>query len=296
MSIRYQLVKNISQAYILNNLLNLTFPPFDKKTKTLKVQEPMLGVVARDDDKIIGAIIFEAVSQIRNPEILSFFVEKEYRNKGVGSELFTMANKVITKANIREPLVFFRSNWKAAEKTAHLLKKHGWTTPVPVFQVYKSSIREFSKVKWPSDTTLPEPYQLVNYAEIKTQQKIVIQDALKEKKIPHYLFPFHKENYIQQTVSSFLLYEGSISGWLIGYRNTAESVEYNNLFLFPEHRKKITLPMVMLHNAISKQLQENIPEGIWIIQASNTKMIAYIERYFAAAIKKKEIMLKSVKK
>ncbi len=296
MSIRYQLVKNISQAYILNHLLNLTFPPFDKKTKTLKVQEPMLGGIARDDDKIIGAIIFEAISKSRNPEILSFFVKKEYRDKGIGSELFSMANKVIAKANINEPLIFFRSSWKAAEKTSHLLKKHGWTTPVPVFQVYKSSIREFSKVKWPSDTTLPEPYKMIKYAEVTPEQKAEIQNALKEKQIPYYLFPFHKEKYIQQSVSSFLLYNGDIAGWLIGYRNTADSVEYNNLFLYPQHRKKITLPMVMLHNAISAQLQENIPEGIWIIQSSNKKMIAYIERYFEAAIKKKEIMLKSIKK
>ncbi len=296
MSIQYQLVKNISQAYILNNLLNLTFPPFDKKTKTLKVQEPMLGVIARDDEKIIGTVIFEAVSKSRNPEILSFYVKKEYRDKGIGSELFNMANKVITKANIKEPLIFFRSSWRASDKTAHLLKKHGWTTPVPIFQVYKSSIREFSKVKWPSDTALPKPYQLINYSEIAENQKEEIQNAFKDNQIPFYLHPFHKEKHIQKSVSSFLLHEGKIAGWLIGYRNTLDSVEYNNLFLFPEHRKKITLPMVMLHNAISTQLQENIPEGIWLIQSSNRKMIAYIERYFDAAIKKKEIMLKSIKK
>lgn len=298
MSIRYQFSKDVSIPYVLRDLKHLTFPPFERKVASSNISGPLLCIQALNEaGEIIGVSLAEANSAKPFSEIISLYVRPDYQNQGIGLKLLDMITKAALTRNQDEARLFFRSNWNTRQKLEHLLNKLGWADPKAIMKIYKSHIREFAKVKWPLLTQLPSDYAISLWADMTEEDHSFIIDKMKEDATDPFLSPLINTKNIEKSNSLILRFKGLPAGWLIVYRNGMDSLEYNNLNILKAHRKYPRIPMLLLHRAVSIQLEKNIPECIWVVSKNHPQMLTFMERFFKDAIlEKMDVMMSYYKK
>ena len=285
MAIQYQFSKEVTIPYVLRELKHLTFPPFERKVTSSNISEPLLCVQAiNKHHEIVGVTLAEADISKPFSEVISLYVRPDYQNQGIGSKLLEMIRKACMVKNEKEVRLFYRSNWNTREKLEHMLQNLGWSDPEIIMEIYKSHIRAFAKVKWPVLTELPDDYSITFWVDMTEEDQQFITKQMQQEKTDPYLSPLANTRNIEKSNSLLLRHQGNPAGWLISYRNSKDSVEYNNLHIFKAHRKNPRIPMLMLHKAITIQLEKNIPEAIWVIGKHHKQMIGYIQRYFGEAI------------
>ncbi len=295
MAIQYQFSKEITIPYVLRELKHLTFPPFERKVASSNISGSLLCVQAVNmRHEIVGVTLAEADTSKPFSEVISLFVRQDYQNQGIGSKLLEMIVKACLAKHPNEVRLFYRSNWNTRAKLEKMLQKLGWSEPRIIMEIFKSHIREFAKVKWPVLTNLPDGYSISYWVDMSDEDRQFIITRMQQEKTDPYLSPITNTKNIEKSNSLILRYEGNPAGWLISYRNGMDSLEYNNLHIFKAHRKNPRIPMLMLHKAITIQLEKNIPEGIWVIGKHHKRMIGYIQRYFNEAILDNQHVMVSV--
>ena len=285
MAIQYQFSKEVTIPYVLRELKHFTFPPFERKVASTQIKEPLLCILALNDNKeIVGVSLADSDTAKPFSEIISLYVRPDYQNQGIGSKLLEMMGKACLAKEHNEVRMFYRSNWNTRKKVEHILDKLGWAKPEIIMEIFKSHIREFAKVKWPVLTSLPDGYSITLWVDLTEEDQQVIASHMQQEKTDPYLSPLSNTRNIEKSNSLILRYKGNPVGWLVSYRNGMDSLEYNNLHIFKAHRKNPRMPMLLLHRAISIQLEKNIPESIWVIGKHHKQMISYIHRFFGEAI------------
>ena len=83
MPIQFQPLSNKNKA----KFKKMTFPIYVNSIIKMKIGKEIFGMTVEESDFPIGLILAEPKRSIKEVKILSIFLEKKYRDKGVGKEL-----------------------------------------------------------------------------------------------------------------------------------------------------------------------------------------------------------------
>ncbi|HYX08958.1 MAG TPA: GNAT family N-acetyltransferase [Bacteroidales bacterium] len=280
MNIKYQLSTNVTLDYAFANLAYMTFPDIRKKAVSHNYKNPLLGVVARDEQKVAGLLLAEFDKKHIVSEIITLYVKPEYRKTGIGSTLLKHAQKALFSSGYKELHIVYWSNWKYSGTVVNLLDKLGWEKPENLMKIYKTNRKKQEKIKWPASLELPAGYEIFFWKDLTLEERRQLKESQQQTPwIDPGFDPFKNERHIETLNSIGLKYQGNIIGWIITYRNQPDSVEYNNLFIHPEYRAGLTVPVYLLKESIGLQLKSGPENFIWIIGEGNTGMHIFAARY-----------------
>jgi GNAT superfamily N-acetyltransferase len=284
-------------SYLLSQYNRYTFPRVSEKVKTMNINDPLVAVIAKTGDTIAGMAVAEFDKAKSHSEIISLFVDKEHRKKGIGSRLVSYITRALASRGYSEARIYYRTDWESKGFISRLVEREKWTSPLTLMHIFKSSIAHKDEVKWTHDRNLPEGMQIVQWDGIDEKLKTDLEQQISIEKIVHpYLSPFINKERIETMNSVGLLYKSSIIGWNITYRIDKDTIEYNNLFVRKEYRKFATLPIALLNSSVQIQFSSNIPWFIWIIDSADRRMLSFIYRRIGPFIDSDVLVMQTSKK
>lgn len=288
----FQIATNITYNHVVQNIEHLTFPPFQKKIRSMPIQEPYTGVWALKENKMMGIVLAETNNRGIS-ELFSFFVLPKYRNKGIGNQLLTILQDTLRNKGIKALRSRYWSNWGSIVAVEKMLRSHGWELPQVIRTIAHTSINAYPAVNWPR-FIFSSDYEIVNWGTITTEDKDHLRTLLANGQISSGFTPFQHEDQIFLPVSLGLRYQGKIVGWNIAYSFNSETLEHNNLFVLPEIRNR-GLALKLLHDSLSLQYKLKIPKVTWLLNEDNKLAKKVIGRLTNEHIEKKIVVRASQK-
>jgi GNAT superfamily N-acetyltransferase len=294
---KFQLSTDITLSYLLSEYDKYTFPNLRDKMKTMDIIDPLLAILVKSEDIIVGLAIAEFDRSKNYSEILSLYINKEHRRKGLGSKLVYYISRVLAKAGFDEARMYFRSNWESKGFIYKLVEKDKWTTPVTLMHIFKSNLEYKDKVIWTQDLHLPEGIRIELWSEINKKYKEALKQLIEnDKSIPQYLSPFINTDKIENLNSVGLTKEAEIIGWNIIYRINKDTLEYNNLFIRSEYRTNIKLAIALINRSVQLQIKNNITNFLWIIDSADLRMLNFIYRKIGHLVDSDILVMQTTKK
>jgi GNAT superfamily N-acetyltransferase len=286
---------NMTLEFVMENLEKYTFPSIHKQIHAVEITNPIIAVSARKDGDLIGMCLVNYEPEMSHCEIISFYIEPRFRDQGLGSLLLEKTERILEHKGFEQVRTFFWSSWESVESTRHMLKKQEWEEPVKLMQLFRTDIEGLKKIPWRENVDIPEDYAIVPWSWISPYEKKIIreeQDFLAF--YPEHLSPFLNQNKIDYHNSIALKYKGKVVGWHMSYWYSPTTLEYSNLFIRKEHRTGMKVPLEMIRRASMMQIEQGVPEVIWLVGLENPNLEEYFESKFGEWCKKIEIF-RSVK-
>ncbi len=265
--------------------------------KTMEIIDPLMAILVKSEDVIAGLAIAEFDRNKNYSEILSLYIDKEHRRKGLGSKLVYYINRVLARAGFDEARMYFRSDWESKGFIYKLVEKDNWTTPVTLMHIFKSNLAYKDKVIWTEDLHLPEEIKIELWRDINRKYKDALKQLIEnDKSVPQYLSPFINTGKIEPINSVGLIKKNEIIGWNIIYRINNDTLEYNNLYIRREYRTNIKLPIALISTSVKLQIKNNITNFIWLIDNSDLRMLNFIYRKIGHLIDSDILVMQASKK
>lgn len=269
----------ISLKEIIDKYEHFTFPNIRKKAINVGLLDPLLSVIARRNDKIAGMVIAEFNKHKPAAEIVSLYIDPQYRNKGLASRLLKLTEENLAKSGYKRARMILWSNWNSFELGKRLLNKNGWSHLFEIMIIVRATIDSSAELNWElTDDVLINQYEILPWVNISSQlKKELATDQERNNIFPPYLSPFQKENKIEKQCSLGVVMKGIIIGWNICYRQNRDTVEYNNLFIREEYRKS-GLAQHLILKSVKLQRENNIPNIIGVFDVENVPVYEWYSK------------------
>ena len=297
MDYKFQLSPNITLSYLLSEYEKYTFPNIRDKMKTMDIIDPLLAITVKSENIIVGLAIAEFNRSKSFSEILSLYINKEHRHKGLGRKLVYYISRALAQAGFEEARIYFRSNWESKGFIDKIVETENWTTPVTLMHIFKSNMDYKDKVIWTQDLHLPEGIRIEIWRDINKKYKDELKQRIEyDKFIPQYLSPFKNTDKIENLNSVGLIKRNEIIGWNIIYRINKDTLEYNNLFIQKKYRKNIILPIALISRSVKLQIKNNITNFVWLVDNSDMRMLNFVYRKIGHLIDSDVLVMQTTKK
>ncbi len=277
----YKASFNMTIEFVRENLEKYTFPNIRKQIQSIDIKNPILAVSVRKDNNIVGLCIAEFDDSKSYSEIISFYIEPEFRNEGIGQELLNKTEQILSQKGFREVRTYFWSSWESTESTKHILEKQEWSEPEKLMHVFRTDIARVSNIPWRDNVILPEGYEIIPWSWVSPDEKKEIKDE--QEFMPFFsesFSPFYHEDRLAYYTSLGLKYNDKVIGWLLTYWNSPATIEYNNVFIRQEFRLGIKIPLEMIRIASMKQVEQNVPDILWSVGEENSLLEQYLDKKF----------------
>ncbi len=278
---RYHLSLDMTVAAAVREYEPLTFPSIRKQAQARRITEPLVTMAASHQGHFIGLALAEVRPAGDLARVLSLFVAPEHRRRGVGDTLLAHLEHALAREGCTEVMLAYRSDWPSVPAIERLLQRHGWTPPQTRMLICKASTERIVEAPWLDRASLPAGFTLFPWSELTPQEREAIQRRQEtEGWYPPVLTPFQEEERLEPLNSVGLRYKGRVVGWMITHRTAPDTIQYTSLFVEPELQGQgRALPL--LAEAIRRQVAvgDEVPYGIFQVEAENEVMIKFVNRY-----------------
>ena len=280
--IKYQLA-NISVAQVIDQFNILTFPRLDQQIKVTKFNEPLVIVVAKNQQQYIGAIILETHPN-GVAKIVSWYVLPPFRNLGIGKELLSRSEKLLRKNKFNSIHGEYRSDWKSISAFEHILQTRKWEEPKIKVYLCKSSMDVILKAPWMNKLSLPKGMELFLWKNITQEEKNeILHKKQTQNWYPEHLSPFQHENRMDLATSIGLKFQGKIVGWMITHRLKADTAEFTAAFIDQDLAggglRKQSLFLPVLAKSLHYLREDGAKYGIWQMQVDNPSIHKFVDKF-----------------
>jgi len=278
--IKYQWVFNLNPANICE-YNDLTFPSIQKRWQTFKQRGKLLGVAAFSAETMVGLVITECIANTTSAEIISLFVDPDYRHQGIGTNLVQCLEKGLVKLGCNSVEVKYKTTKITNKAFEPLLKNCNWAKPETKTILGMGTTETFAKAPWLRKYKLSPDFTIFPWQELTDEDRQQIQTRQAEKPwYPEILSPFHPDPRLETLNSLGLSYRGKILGWIINHRVAADTIRYSVLFVAPEIQGS-GKGMVLLAESIRLQLNSSITYAKSAVQIHNKPMLRIVRRHLS---------------
>ncbi len=262
---------------------SLTFPLFRTKMRTLTSEGSLVAIGASNSKKPIGLVLAEILPDSHCAQILSIFVLPSHRRQGVGTALLNyLERELVIRGCTEFELLCELDNFKVQSQLfplEALLRKCNWNF-FNTDLVYRSNLATIFKAPFMRKKNyLPSDMHIFSWEEITSKERLTIEQTQRKKFwIKETLYPFKYEENFEPLNSLGLRYQGEVVGWMLTERISVDTILYRCMFVRKD-LQKMGRGIALLVEAIKRQNQANIPNGIWEVNHKNTLMIRFIDRY-----------------
>tara|TARA_B100000315_G_scaffold162395_2_gene150841 strand:- start:4224 stop:5114 length:891 start_codon:yes stop_codon:yes gene_type:complete len=250
MPIQFQPLSNKNKA----KFKKMTFPIYVNSIIKMKIGKEIFGMTVEESDFPIGLILAEPKRSIKEVKILSIFLEKKYRDKGVGKELIRHFINYIKTLGCQKIKIVYEQGRKYSQIINKLAKGASFSPEKVRGIMCRCLGSKLRKAPWLQKQLLPSSFQLFPWKEITSSQKIFIKDQyLHLESFPEMLNPFHDKQIIEYLNSLGLLYDNEVVGWQINHRIAEDTIRYTAMYV-REDLQKFGLAIPLMIESIRKHI------------------------------------------
>lgn len=279
---------NLLDAGAATAYTGLTFPIFHKALAKVSATGPAMAVGYQAFGAPMGLII-AYMDENKKAEILSIFVDKCCRNRGVATALLERMEAELVRCGCGELHVCYKRDSANVPALERILKKTGWGGPRPYFLTCKVQGREnvdgLMQADWMNGHRLSPDFELFPW------QEATKEDHEKAAEIAGNLRVAEGVVFLEDGIfdplkfdplnSLGLRYRGSVIGCMLTQRIGEGMMRYDNMFVAQEFLRS-DKGIVMTAEAIRRQyaVDRDIPTvgAVWRSRVVNVPMIRFIKR------------------
>ena len=259
----------------------LTFPSIQKRWQTFKQRGKLLGVAAFSAQTMVALVITECIANTNTAEIISLFVEPDYRHQGIGTNLIQYLEKGLIKAGCNLLLVNYKATRITDTEFEPLLKHCGWEQPETKMVLGMGTTETISKAPWLREYKLSSDFAIFPWQELTDKDREQIETSQAEQPwYPKILSPFHRDPRLEPLNSLGLRYQEKVVGWMINHRVASDTIRYSILFVAKEIQRS-GKGMVLLAESIRLQLDSSVPYSKFAVQIQNQPMLHIVRRHLS---------------
>ncbi|MFQ5814436.1 MAG: GNAT family N-acetyltransferase [Anaerolineae bacterium] len=230
------------------------------------------------EGQFIGLTLGEIRPDGASAEMLSLFVAREHRRRGVGTTLLAHLEKALTRMGCRYVDLVYRSDWPCVAAIERLLHRRGWASPQTRALIGKTDRERMAEALRLHQFRLPDGFAIFPWSEITPQERQEIQQRQEtEQWYPPVLAPFQEEDRIEPLNSLGLRYQGRVVGWMITHRTAPDTIQYTSLFVQKEFQS-LGRAIPLLMESIRRQVSSEVPYAIFMVDVENDPTVKLVYR------------------
>lgn len=274
--------QDLSNLILLNRVtiqpyLHLTYPIWRTRLQQPEYKESIMAIGVEIDSQPVGLAIANIAFHTKKAQILSIYVQPEYRQQGIGGSLLRSLSQQLQMSGCRQLEIRYTASATtiALEK---LLTEQGWSIPQPKMLVCYSIAERMKQAPWLYSYHLPATFSIFPLVELTSQEyQIIQQKQALSPWYPEMLSPFRGDLPVEPLNSLGLRYQGEVVGWMATHRIAPNTIRYSSLFV-RQDLQKMGRAIPLIASAIKLQLQSNIPYYICAAEVGNQSMVKFVRR------------------
>lgn len=253
----------------------LTFPSYQQQLQQLKSSTIAIGASLMQQP--IGLALAEIIDG-GSAKVLSIFVKERYRNMGIGTALLAKLEAKLLEQGCNKVELIYMSDKPSTTALEKLLTKLDWERPKSRMLVCKSTTAKIATAPWLHRYKLASAYTLLPWVDLVPRHKQkIFQQQQQQEWYPESLNPFNNSNLLEPLNSFCLFYHKDVVGWMITHRINPNTIRYTSLFVRKD-LQKMGRAIPMLAEAIRRQVDSDVVNGIWTVAQENDRMTEFVKR------------------
>lgn len=224
----------------------------------------MIAVGAEFNSIPIGLGIMVKEPQDRTVRLVSLYIAKEHRHKGVGSAILDMLERELLKEteSLYNQIMTRVPSSPTSQWFEKMLLKRNW---IIEGEIIGGKIPHDAKMDWVHKKwQIPKDFEIFKWKDLTEEERNYIQEKGKnENWYPSNLSPFWDEATIEYFNSLGLRYRGGrVVGWIMTHRIMPDTILYTPLFVDPT-LKSASLGLILLAESMRMHLALPYPPIIY---------------------------------
>lgn len=254
---------------------SLTFRYLLPLLEQIGQESEVCAVGAATADEAVGLVVARLHCTTRSAEIMSIYIKKPYRRKGIGMALMKALEQYIDQSGCNHLRLSYVAGKSITPVFEAFLRNQSWNEPKLQSYIYTVDFK-ISEAPWLITAGLPKDVSLFKWSELTPSERDDIQT------LPDigFLSPLRSAEKIEFLNSLGLRAHGKVIGWCIVHRAAPDTLLYNSLYVQGQYQS-LGCAFIMLTEAIRLQLEAGIPKGMFAVNLQTPQMLSIAERWLA---------------
>lgn len=273
----------------------MTFPRFRSRLRELGPESPVAAVGLTEAAEATEAIPVGLALAVcgtedgRAADLLSLYVNPNYRGRGLGRRLLTAMEDQLEQRGMHRLNTVYMTRLPHLEAYEAVLRANGWSEPRRRMYVFRTDRDHLEQAEWfHFFETPPAGVSIVPWTEISVEAREELRQAIASPAsvLPQDVNPFLFEGVgidgsPQEPALSFGCVRGNeIIGWHLAHRIGSDAVRFSCSFIRPDLQEQ--LPLLTLWRHAFQQLgRHGYVHVSWAIAPHHEEMLRFNEHLLA---------------
>jgi GNAT superfamily N-acetyltransferase len=263
----------------------MTFPRLIGLLNKLNDDPRILAVEAKREEEAVGLALAFIRPDRHSAKVLSLFVKREHRNRGIGANLLAHLEGIAKEQGCMRLSMTYFDSLPAAAALQKVLERSGWSPPELCFIELKAYGEFVVQSEWVwKQRPLPQGFEIFRWTDLTEEDRQSILRRQQEKPwYPRNFSPFKeerfepldrlglrdqsegdgwminafKEDQFEPLNSLGLRYQGEVVGWMITHRVNPDTIRYT-LFFVDESVRNPSAVFMLVTESIRLQCQSEL--------------------------------------
>lgn len=237
-----------------------------------------LGMEAGSQCEPVGLVVLELDFSRAQGCMQVMFITPEHRHRGLATALLREAQARCQQLQLNSINCAYYSGKSITPALEAWLGKTGWHAPQLEANVFHID-RSVAAAPWLRTGSLPAGLRLLPWIDIDRQERERLA-TLSPQPYPPFLSPFKTFAPLDGSISLAVQSEEGVEGWAIAYRLEAKTVLYDAVYISPRYQQT-GIALMMLASSIRRQLETDIPYGMFTVNTETPAMFRLSRRWIA---------------
>jgi GNAT superfamily N-acetyltransferase len=257
---------------------HMTFPAYRAVLDFDPVRPAPVLVGAMADGAAIGLALAAIASRGTDSELLSMYVEPNYRNRGVAAALVEKTCDELNARGVETVRATYMTGQPVTAAVERVFTKTGWSAPQTRMLVVRFTLESAAGAPWIGRfRKLPAGYDIVPWVGLTADERLRLRESQEHDHwIAEDLIPFDFEPGIEPVTSLALRYRGEVVGWCLNHI-VGDVLRFTCSFM---RRDLARLGRVLLLycEAVARMPRIGLAAGMWTIPVRHASYVRFAQR------------------
>lgn len=234
----------------------------------------------------VGLVLAETpVDGSGEPEILSVFVRRQVRRRGIATEMMAKISEEIRLRGHSAVNAVYMTGKPEIVALEKIFWMQGWAPPIVRMVVLRLTPDDLDKLSWMHWKRMPKGYETVPWSTVRPEEIDQLKTAdEKEHWIPEDLRPWDLDlSRLEPQTSMALKVDGRIMGWVLTHALNDTLVRYTSSYVHPDLWRRCAL-LRLWRASFLRMKSTSFSTATLTTHARHPQMVSFIRKHVAPVV------------
>jgi GNAT superfamily N-acetyltransferase len=239
-----------------------------------------LAVAALEGDEPVGLALAEIpLDRSDVPQLLSVFVNKEHRLRGIGSLLVQAVEVELKRRGFEQIRAVYMTGKAGADTMQRIFERLEWDAPVTRTVTIQCRIEEWARAPWLTGFRLNPEYEVFPWTELTdADRQFLVKSQEETHWIPDDLVPWKYDKVFEPVSSIGIRYRGEVIAWVLNHRISDDTVRFTCSFIRRE-LGRLGRSFAVFTESIRRLSATHYVYGVFTTPVQHKEMAALVRKW-----------------